>query len=164
MAKGRYVRYWRRFLLPDEQLIHAFGVGGAYVFVFWIAPMLATLLLGGVVGIANILLGSMFLIATAGFLLPILYLLFFIHYAVTNKRVVVREGVLQKRYITVDMKSITDISVRESFLERLLTHTGTIGINTAGSPGIELRLKHVRHPFQFREDVYRHLEAAQRLA
>lgn len=161
MGSGRHQRYWRRFLLPDERLIHAFGVGGSYVFVFWVMPLIFIVFVAGVVGVAsNPALGALFLIAAAGFLMPILYLLFFIHYAVTSKRVLFREGVLQKRYVTIDMQSITDISVRESFFERLLTHTGTIGINTAGSPGIELRYKHVKHPFQFREDVYKHLEEA----
>lgn len=156
MPHPRHTSYWQRFLLPGERLIHAFSVSGAYVFVFWGLPVLA---LGAAAIAATTLSGPMaalLFIGALGLLLPITYQLFFIHYAITDRRVLAREGILRKRLVTVELRSITDITVQESLLERLITKTGTIGLNTAGSPQIELYFHHVRRPINLRQDIYHH--------
>lgn len=148
--------YWRRFLVPDEQLKHAFGVSSRYMFLFWLLPFFLLIFMALVVTVINAALGLMLLIAPLGMLLPILYLTFFVHYAITDKRVLRREGVLHKKFVAVQMQQITDISVRESLLERLFTKTGTIGMNTAGSPWVEMHFRHVAYPLRLREDIYQH--------
>lgn len=158
MASERHVKYWQRFLLPNERLLHAFGVSGSYIAVFWGLPLLA---LASVAAAATSISGpiaALLFIGTLGLLLPITYLSRFVHYAITDRRVLAREGVLHKHFVTVELRSITDITVRESFLERVLTKTGTIGVNTAGSPQIELFFHHVLRPFRLRQDIYHHLQ------
>lgn len=158
MASERHVKYWQRFLLPNEQLLHAFGVSGAYIFVFWGVPLLALLGAALAGAASSVPAAALLVIGALGLLMPILYLLFFIHYAITDRRVLAREGVLHKHFVTVELRSITDVTVRESLLERLFTKTGTIGVNTAGSPQIELFYHHVSRPHQLRQDVYHHLQ------
>ncbi|MBI4022026.1 MAG: PH domain-containing protein [Candidatus Andersenbacteria bacterium] len=160
MAQSRHTQYWQRFLLPNEQLVHAFGVSGAYVFLFWGLPLLALDALALWTTATNVSIATLLFIASLGLLLPIVYLLFFIHYAITDRRVLAREGVLHKRFVTVELRSITDVTVNESLLERLFTKTGTIGVNTAGSPQIELFYHHIRRPFNVRQDIYHHLQQA----
>ncbi len=157
MGHKRHERYWQRFLLPGESVIHTFGVSGVYVFLFWVLPML--LLLGGAVmiGLSNIVLGVMLVVPVLGLLVPALYLTYFVHYAITDRRTMMREGILNKHFVTVDYRSITDVTVRESLLERIFTRTGSIGVNTAGSNRVELGLRHVARPMAIKADIYKHL-------
>src|SRR3989344_1875725 len=156
----RHEQYWQRFLLPGERAIHTFGISGGYIFVFWVLPFLLMLVLAGAIGLSNAVLCFFFLIPAFSFLVPVFYELLFVHYAITDQRVMEREGVLHKRFVTVDLPSITDVLIREPFFERFITHTGTISVNTAGGPGIELRFRHVRRPFDVRQDIFRHLQEA----
>lgn len=156
MASGRHQKYWQQFLLPNERLLHAFGVSSAYIIVFWSLPLLALLGLALASAASSPPLAGLLAIGALGLLLPITYLSLFIHYAITDRRVLAREGVLHKRFVTVELHSITDITIQEPFLERLLTKTGTIGVNTAGSPQIELFYRHVHRPFRLRQDIYHH--------
>lgn len=93
-------------------------------------------------------------------LVPALYLTYFVHYAVTDKRTMTREGILNKHFVTVDYRSITDVAVRETILERIFTRTGTIDVNTAGGHHVELKLRHVARPMALRGDIYKHLHKA----
>ena len=160
MGHERHARYWQRFLLPGEKVIHTFGVSGLYIAVFWGGPLLLALVSAVVVGVSSPVLGGLLLVVVATSLIPILYLLYFVHYAITDRRVMSREGIFHKRFVTVGLRSVTDVMVREPFLQRLITRTGTIGINTAGSPGVELYYRHVRHPFERRKDIYKRLQQA----
>jgi len=126
MGHSRHTRYWQRFLLPGERAIHTFGVSGLYVTFFWGGPLLLALSLAAVIGVSNALLGVLLLVLVAFALVPIVYLLFFVHYAITDRRVMSREGIFHKRFITVDLRSITDALVQEPFLERLLSRSGAI--------------------------------------
>ena len=158
MRHERHARYWQRFLLPGEKMIHMFGVSGLYVATFWGGPLLLALVLAAMVGISNPVLGGLLLIVVATALIPIFYLFYFVHYAITDRRVMSREGIFHKRFVTVSLRSITDVSITEPFLQRLITHTGTIAVNTAGSPGVELYYRHVRHPFERRKVIYKRLQ------
>jgi uncharacterized membrane protein YdbT with pleckstrin-like domain len=160
MQHTRHEQYWQRFLVPGEKAVHTFGVSGIYVAVFWGLPFLAVLLLMIASSLTSGLLVVLFFILALVFLIAMLYLLFFVHYVITDRRVMGREGIFHKRFVTVDFRSITDIAVTEPFLERLLTRTGTIAINTAGGPSVELWYRHVRHPFALRQDIYQHLQRA----
>lgn len=154
-------RYWQQFLLPGEQLIHTFGVSRLYLAVFWWLPLLGALAgAAAAAALAEPAISLLLLIMAIGLALPPLYLAFFVRYAITGRRVMSREGVLHKEFITVDLPAITDITIRESFLERLFTRSGAVYINTAGSDQIELPLRHVSRPFDRRRDIYRHQQQA----
>lgn len=103
----------------------------------------------------NLLLGFLLGLVAISVFLPILYQKYFIHYAITDHRVMTREGLLHKIFVTADLPSVTDITINESFLERILTRTGVVGINTAGSNHVELHFDHVKRPFALRKEIYR---------
>jgi len=156
MDHRRHKRYWQRFLLPDERVIHTFGVGGWYIFLFWVVPSVVALVLTIVLWLVNIIVGILMALICLSVAIPAIYLRYFVHYAITDQRVMGREGLLHKKFITADLPSITDVTVHENFLERILTRTGEVGVNTAGSHLIELYFRHVRKPFLIRHDIYKH--------
>src|SRR5687767_7730155 len=102
----RHEQYWRKFLLPGERAIHTFGISGAYLVFFWVVPFLLMLTVAIAIMFQNVLLGALFIIPSLSLLLPAFYSLFFVHYAITDRRVMEREGVLHKRFVTVDLPSI----------------------------------------------------------
>ncbi|KKT92899.1 MAG: hypothetical protein UW94_C0011G0011 [Parcubacteria group bacterium GW2011_GWA2_45_14] len=103
----------------------------------------------------NVILGFLLGIVAVSVYLPILYRRYFVHYAITDRRVMTREGLLHKTFVTADLPSVTDVTIDESFLERVLTGTGIVGINTAGSNRVELHFDHVKRPFALRKEIYR---------
>lgn len=156
MSHKKHKKYWKRFLLPDENIIHLFGVSKRYIVVFWIIPAFALFVLMIFMGSISIILGVLMAFAFLSTTLPIIYLRYFVHYAITDQRVMTREGILHKEFITADLPSVTDITVNESFFERVLARTGEIGVNTAGSDFVELHFRHVRKPLLIRSDIYKH--------
>ena len=60
-------------------------------------------------------------------------------YAVTDKRVMVREGVFSKQAMQVRLEQITDVSVRRPFLCSILHH-GSVMVATAGGPTKEVTI------------------------
>ncbi len=156
MGHQRHERYWKKFLMPGEKVLRTFGVSGRYLFVFWWLPVL--LLAGAAVALSFWipLLGVLLLLVAVLMVVPALYLTFFVHYAVTDSRVMSREGLLHKRMVTVRHDYITDITVNETIMERLLTNTGSLGLNTAGSQNVELHLRHINGPLKVKSDVYKH--------
>ena len=53
------------------------------------------------------------------------------HYVITNKRVVVRRGILTKSGQDIALSKITDVSFRQTLLDRI-TKAGSLNIETAG--------------------------------
>lgn len=150
--------HWQRFLLPEERLVHTFGISRTYLTMFFFVPAAGVLAFGIALSAIGELVGSLFLLAGVGMLLPAFFMWFFVHYAITDRRVMSREGILSKHSVSVDLATITDLVIREPFLERLLTRSGTIGVNTAGSPRVELLFRHVANPFDRKQDLYKHLQ------
>lgn len=158
MSHQRHQHYWQRFLLPDEQVLHTFGVSRLYLVLFFLVPALVVLGVGVGVTLTTGILGALFLLAGFGMFMPLIFMWFFVHYAVTDRRILSRSGILGKYMVSVDFSTITDIAIREPFWERILTGSGTIEINTAGSHDVELVMQHVAAPHDRRHDVYKHAQ------
>lgn len=60
-------------------------------------------------------------------------------YAVTNKRILVRTGVFDKRGMQIRRERITDVTVIRPFLV-WLWHNGQVKISTAGGPGAQVAI------------------------
>ena len=136
-------------------MIFCFGVSSAYLTIFWLLPAVTMTVIAGYAATINIMLWLLLSLVAAAVYLPIIYQRYFIHYAITDRRVMTREGLLHKTFVTADLPSVTDITINESFLERIFTRTGVIGINTAGSNHVELHFDHVKRPFVLRKEIYR---------
>ncbi|WP_024793497.1 PH domain-containing protein [Tomitella biformata] len=55
------------------------------------------------------------------------------HFVLTNQRLLVREGVLSRRGIEIDLRDVSDVSCRRSMAERL-TGSGTLVVRSATAP------------------------------
>jgi len=58
-------------------------------------------------------------------------------YTITDRRVIKEVGILGKSTTSTIYKQITDVHMKQSFIQQLLG-IGTIGINTAGTSGMEI--------------------------
>lgn len=79
------------------------------------------------------------------------------HYAITNKRVIIKSGVIGRDFKTVDYDKITNVEVNVSVWDKLLAQSsGTICIFTAGTISYgrrgpyqtPYRLSNVKNPYQ----------------
>ena len=66
-------------------------------------------------------------------------------YTVTNKRVIVRKGIIAKNVDEVEIEHIRSINTRQSIWQRLLGY-GNVLIGTAGTAGIEIVIKNISNP------------------
>jgi len=73
-------------------------------------------------------------------------------YAITNKRVYSKTGIISRTVHDAPLEKVTDATFHQSFLGRLLNF-GTVGINTAGMGGYEVRFTGVSDPVKARAKV-----------
>lgn len=78
---------------------------------------------------------------------------------VTNKRTVVRRGILSRSTSEVLHDNIRNVQIEQTFWQRLWK-IGSIGISSSGQDGIEIHMDRVPHPDRLREiiDLYRPLD------
>ena len=74
---------------------------------------------------------------------------------VTEKRVILRKGLLSKYVNEIMISDVRNIQVSQSFLQRLFG-VGTIGISTAAQSGIEIEVLGIPDPDQVREIIDAH--------
>lgn len=73
-------------------------------------------------------------------------------WAITNRRLLSRLGVIDKRFMEVDFDRITDIAVDKPLLAQFFG-TGRVLINTAGAPTPEFIIHGQRNPDAIRNDI-----------
>ena len=74
--------------------------------------------------------------------------------AVTNKRVIVKSGLADRRTIELLLQRIESIAVEEPALGRILGYGTVIVRGTGGTPEI---FPQIAHPLEFREQVQRQI-------
>lgn len=77
---------------------------------------------------------------------------------ITNKRTVLRTGLLSKATSEVVHDNIRNVQVSQTFLQRLLG-VGTLGLSSSGQDGIEIQIDNIPKPDHIRRiiDLYRPL-------
>lgn len=129
---------YKKFLAPNEKVIKVFDYANSqFVWDLIIGILLIPLLFFGLIWI---------LIAV--------YRKITLRYLVTNKRVIVKKGLISQSTVSADYSKITDITVKQGILGRLLLHTGTIFLNTAGTDLAEVNIKWVDNPFKAKDVIY----------
>jgi len=63
----------------------------------------------------------------------------------TNRRILIKTGWISTRVISISYNRITDVSITQSLVDRLLS-IGTLAISTAGSEGYRASLSHITKP------------------
>jgi uncharacterized membrane protein YdbT with pleckstrin-like domain len=77
---------------------------------------------------------------------------------VTDRRVILRKGLLSKSTNEVWHKDISNVQVNQSFLQRM-TNVGNIGISTAAQEGIEIQVAGIPDPDGVRQIIDEHRES-----
>ena len=126
---SHHIKRFGHLLSGNEELVAVFGIGDRY---FWSNAIS--------LGILSI------------FIIPIPFLLKLIHqkhsntYILTDKRVIIKRGILSTEVTTAPYDHITHIVVRQSFLHKFSFKMGDIIIHTAGPTPIEVHLLKVQEP------------------
>ena len=141
----QYAHIWDKTLSKDEKVEYEFSVGSKYI--------TFSLIMWGIISLPFVLA----IIGVIMFLVALFYFGFYVKkantFAFTNKRVLIHRGWLSTRMISVDYSKITDVHVSEGFFERVLTHTGTLAIVTAGSTSDQIVLKHIDAPYELKKKL-----------
>ncbi|MEX0895777.1 MAG: PH domain-containing protein [Patescibacteria group bacterium] len=83
-----------------------------------------------------------------------LYIKYTLAYLITDKRIVIKKGLIGQSTLSADYTKLTDVTVEQGILGRLLLNTGTIKLNTAGSDLEEINLRWVSNPFSTKDILY----------
>jgi uncharacterized membrane protein YdbT with pleckstrin-like domain len=142
-----YKKICDKIIGKDEQIKYVFSVGYSFItlsMTFWAIISIFFLFFSYSIGIFT-------------FIITIFYHLYYLKianvYILTNKRMVVKKGWLSNRTISIDYGNITDITIHENFIYRLLTCTGDMIINTAGTDKAETILRHIENPHEVKNII-----------
>ena len=132
---------YKKFLSPEEKVIKVLGYAKSQFIwdIVW-----------------SVLLIPVFFVGLILIWIP-LYRKLTILYLITDKRVIVKKGLIGQSTISADYSGITDVSVDQGVLGRLILHTGTILLNTAGTDLEEIQLQWVENPFETKNFIYERL-------
>ncbi len=144
-----YKKIWEKVLSADEKVEFEFSIGSRYInfyLIIWAIVILPFLFIKSVGLSIQVVIVFLFVLFYYGF-----YLKMANAYAFTDKRVLVHKGWLSTKLISIDYSKITDIKVREPFLSRVITSTGQLLINTAGTNLHEVILNHIETPYEVKK-------------
>ena len=132
---------YKKFISPGEKVVKVLGYAKSqFVWdIVWSVLLIPVFFIG------------LFLIAIS------LYRKITILYLITDKRVIVKKGLIGQSTISADYSQITDVSVEQGILGRLILHTGTIVLDTAGTDLAKVQLKWVENPFETKNFIYERL-------
>lgn len=125
--KKKYADY----LAQGEEIIAVFGIGNRY---FWFNVVSLFILSIPLIGLP--------------FLLKLIHLRHKLTYILTDRRVVIKDGVFSVKITTAPYDKITHITVREDFFKKVSWGIGDITIHTAGPTPVEIDLVKVQNPMQ----------------
>jgi len=132
---------WSRHLQPGEKLELSFGVGKRYLKFMLILGLITLPIILGL-----FILGRYF------------FLRYGLKYAFTSSRLLTKEGWFVTHLKSIDYDQITDIRTHENFIDKFVTHTGTLIINTSGRTIDEVTINEVAKPQDKLHHLYRLME------
>src|SRR3989344_4307215 len=152
---------WTKMIGEGERIIYEFTLGSRWrklrIATVSVPLLAVAIALGIVAGFDTpwfTMATGFWLILTAGM---VLYYEFYVpashSYALTNKRIIIHLGWLNTHTTSIEYTKITDTSITQSFVDRILTNTGTIHVNTAGTSGHEVVLTHIENPFEVKRKL-----------
>lgn len=142
-----YEKVWQKVLRADEVVKHEFSIGKRYrTFNIIVWGIVALLFMAGSFSFGLVVL--LVILFYFGFYLRVANA-----YALTDKRILIHRGWLSTSAVSVEYVNITDVTIQEPFIERLLTKTGNLLINTAGTGAKEVTLTHITAPYEVRKKI-----------
>lgn len=133
MSKTINQQKYHKYLAGGEEIISVFGIGNRY---FWFNTIILAPLSLVLVGLP--------------FFLKLVHLKHSKTYILTDRRVLIKDGVFSTKTISAPYDKITHISVREDFFKKLSYGIGDITIHTAGPTPVEIDLVKVQNPLQIK--------------
>lgn len=76
---------------------------------------------------------------------------------VTDKRIILRKGILSKYTNEIFHNNVKNVEVRQTVLQRIFG-IGYIGISSAGQSGYEIQIDGIREPDQVKQIIYEHVK------
>lgn len=156
--------YASKHLIPDEKLLYETRL--SWVVLFWpvIVPTLILLGIGGYLVYTNAHVDTDNMKEIGVGLIVVAALVFGIgltkrnatEMAVTNKRVLIKQGVFGRRTLEILLQKIESIAVEESMSGRILGFGTVIVRGTGGTPE---PFKKMAHPLEFRRHVEEQVES-----
>lgn len=141
-------KIWDKTLSDNEKVEFEFSIGKRYIkmcLIIW--------------GIISFPLLFSFGLGIIVFLFALFYYVYYLRvsnvYAFSNKRVLIHRGWLSTHTTSIDYQKITDVHIREPFFDRVISHTGSIAINTAGSGNLEVILRNIENPYEVKKQLDR---------
>lgn len=156
--------YASKHLIPDEKLLYETRL--SWVVLFWpvIVPTLLLLGLGGYLVYTNSHVDTNNMKEIGIGLLVVAALIFFVgltkrnatEMAVTNKRVLIKQGLFGRRTLEILLQKIESIAVDESMWGRML---GFGSVTVRGTGGTPEPFHKMAHPLEFRRHVEEQVES-----
>lgn len=131
LASDKQKEKFADYLAQGEEIITVFSIGNRY---FWYN--------------VAILFPLSFLLIGLPFLLKVVHLRHSKTYILTDRRVLIRDGVFSTKITSAPYDKITHITVQEDFLKKLSYGIGDITIHTAGPTPVEIDLIKVQSPMR----------------
>jgi hypothetical protein len=89
-----------------------------------------------------------------------LFFHFAYRYYLTTERVIESVGLFPQRAVSAEYRAISDMIVRQDFINHMILNTGTLGVNTFGGQPEEVELRNIDNPVARREQLRGLSEAA----
>lgn len=140
----KYQQIWDKVLSTGENLKYEFSVSDSFLKFALIANILFSIPFMFLGGIGFIWLGISLFVC-------LYYMKVANAYAFTDKRVLIHTGWLNTNLTSVDFNKITDVYVRQRFLDKLIIKSGDLAINTAGTNHKEIILKNIANPYEVKK-------------
>lgn len=130
-ASAKQKKKYADYLAEGEEIIAVFGIGDRY---YWFNVVPLFILSIPLIGLP--------------FLLKLVHLRHKLTYILTDRRVVIKDGVFSVKITTAPYDKITHITVREDFIKKISWNIGDITIHTAGPTPVEINLEKVQNPMK----------------
>lgn len=147
---------YEKYLAPGEELEFVAKIGDRY---YW-SYLLSGLMIFGMLAPMSLLsskyelfpmwVGMLLTFSSVIGLWPILKVLRLRHslrYLFTNRRIIIKKGILSLSVTTAPYDKITHIQIEQAFSQRIFYNAGTIIVHTAGPTPVEMKLIHIEQPF-----------------
>lgn len=145
----QYQKIWDKVLSPNEIIKYEFSVGPFYrklCLILWCLFGAMFLFSGDTAGVGIIII-----------LLAAFYYAFYLKvanaYAFSDDRVLIHKGWLSTKLISTEYQKITNVTVHDPFISRIITKTGTLIIDTAGTSGKEIQLTRIERPYEVKKKL-----------
>lgn len=154
--KREEIKKYEKFLAPGEELAYVTRIGNKYYYSISISCILTFLMLCSLTPLSTyfglyplwlalpLTLSSVF---CAFPLMKIMHLRHSLTYIFTNRRIIIKKGIMSITVNSAPYDKLTNIQVEQKMMDRMFYDTGSIILHTAGAQPVEMKLEKIEKPF-----------------